>query len=188
MQVAGVACFACGKTVGTVGQAVGCQACRTVAHQECATTEVCPSCGRRLEDGQALHAAPTAPAGAGGLQGIRGWLALFVIQVSIAAVGGVVVGGMVLFGSPSPEGIVIGIVSVALGFYGGFCLRLLWNESRSAPTYAQWYLGLLAVFGLGMGLYSGNMNGAGRGLLAWAVWGTYLLRSNRVAAVYRKVA
>jgi len=186
MQVAGASCFVCAKVVDTVNEGVGCRADRLVAHQDCAPTGECPLCGSAFEPGRALESALGAPGAGSKLDGIRGWLLLFAIQLSFAAVFALVSGVVVLLQSSTSAGVFGGAVSAVLGAYGGYCVRLLWEKDPTAPIHAQWLLALGALLPLAAGAVAGNVAGAGRGLIWWAIWGPYLWRSKRVAAVYRR--
>lgn len=129
---------------------------------------------------------PAAPSGAQPeLNEIGGWLAFFIAVFSIGAVMNLVLGVMQVVTWLSSSDVIAGLVLAALGGYGGFCMRRLWDKDPSAPSHAQQYMGLAASFTLVLGLIT-EASGAGRGFLFWAIWGTYLARSRRVAAVYRR--
>jgi len=102
----------------------------------------------------------------------------------MSAVVYVVIGVLIVLSEQSAATIAAGLLMVAMGLYGGLCLRLLWARDRSAPTQTQRWLGTAAVLWLAVGVLRDNMSGTGQGVLWWAIWGLYLARSKRVARTF----
>ena len=180
----------CASVVGTVGEAVVCRQCKIVAHERCVPAQQpCPLCDAPLESGRALHAA-TSSAGQSvdpDLAQIHGWLLLFLVTLSINAVTGILIGALQAWAMEDATLRLLGALFIAVSLLGGWSLQRMWARDPAGPTYAQWYMGLSAGLMLMTGITAGDpISGSGRGLVYWAIWGTYLLRSKRVAAVYQK--
>ena len=120
------------------------------------------------------------------LNKVGGWLLLLVVLISITAVFRIIVGALQLMTNDlSSTNGTFGLVNVALGVFGGFCVRGLYERRPTAPMSAHLYMGAAAALALFTAVAFDSFTGAGAPLLFWAVWGIYLKRSRRVAIVYQ---
>ena len=199
MQVAGSACFVCGKNVGTIPEAIGCTRCETVAHRACAADRSCPSCGEALVAGRLLHAAPQAKAApvlprevdAGPQEPdapppeIGGSLLVFIVWIAANSVFQIISGlSLAATVGSGPVGIVV-LATVGAGAYGGWCSRALAAANRRAPFHVHAWCAVSLMASMVLAIATGSYNGAGRPILAWIICALYLGKSKRVAALYR---
>jgi hypothetical protein len=123
------------------------------------------------------------------LNGIRGWLLVFVVLAAASSAGGVALSWLLITAGEGWLPRVQGAVTLALSAYGGYCAWLLGNARREAPAHARlWLIGLaangLAVGVLGLALQGEPPSGFLRPVLFAMIWLPYLARSKRVAIVY----
>lgn len=198
MQVAGTACFVCGRVVGAIPDAIGCGRCRTVAHRACGVDRTCPSCGGALIAGSVLHAGtwksePESAIGSGEpaeppTGEVSGSLLVFVVWIGANAVFQIIPAIGLMLAAESEMVRLVAIASVGVGVYGGWCTRALAEPNPRAPVHVHAWFGLSAIVSLLLAAVTGSYYGAGKPLLGWAVSALYLAKSKRVAAVYRPAA
>jgi hypothetical protein len=123
------------------------------------------------------------------LNDIRGWLLAFVIHVAIVTTTYAVGGAVLLFGGTEFSHILLALISAAVAAYGAYCCHLLTSRRPEARAHA---IGLMAAWGAAsvasavIHVVSGLSPSGGRPLLFALLWTPYLLRSKRVAMVYRR--